>query len=211
MENSNSHKPRSASGGLLGAAMITAAVCSCLAMGLGFWLGGTFNGNQSAQTSLKEQVPEIFAAAATGTDTMAVATGPVSRDAEGVFFLDFITGDLQCLVYYPQTGGFGARYFTNVQQQLGGGKNNRYLLVTGSATQPPTAGTVRPGSSMVYVTDTTTGRFAAYAVPYDTTLERRRQAQIGALVPIAVGPIRNFEVRDPGKNKPAGLVDPKNR
>jgi hypothetical protein len=211
MENSTPAKPRFGSRGLLTAAMVTAAGTSCLALALGFWLGGTWQNNQTPATSLQDQVPEIFAAAASGTDTMAVATGPVSRDAEGVFFLDFITGDLQCLVYYPQTGVFGARYFTNVQQQLGGGKNNRYLLVTGIASQPATSGTVRPGGSLIYVTDTTTGRFAAYAVPYDTTLERRRQTQIGTLVPVAVGPIRNFEVRDPGQNQPAGIVDPKNR
>ncbi len=32
---------------------------------------------------------------------MAIATGPIDDDSEGVFFLDYLTGDLQCWFYYP--------------------------------------------------------------------------------------------------------------
>lgn len=189
---------------MLATVALLASVSSCAALAVGFWLG-------KSQPAAVEPLPQIFADAATATDSMAVATGPVSKDAEGIFFLDFLTGDLQCLVYYPRVGVFGARYFANVQQQLGGGKNSKYLLVTGQATTPASSGTVRPGGSLVYVTDVTSGRFAAYIVPFDTTLESRRQSQAGSLVPVAVGPIRNFELRDPAQNQPAAIIDPNNR
>ncbi len=186
-------------GGLL---IATASLCSCLALAAGFWLGHKPTANAP--------LPPLLAAAATASDTMAVATGPIGKDAEGIFFLDFITGDLQCLVYYPRAGGFGAHYFSNVLPQLGGGgKNSKYLMVTGQAVVNASSGGARPGASLVYVTDTTTGLFAAYAVPWDQTAESSGRVQSGPLVYVGGGPIRNYQLRDPGKNQPAAVVDPK--
>lgn len=186
---------------LLVIALAFASVSSCVALAVGFFAG-------KSQAPSRAELPPIFGAAASATDTMAVATGPVSQDAEGVFFLDFITGDLQCLVYYPQAGTFGGRYYTNVRQQLGGAGKSRYLLVTGQIGQRAASSTVRPGASLVYVTDVNTGLFAAYAIPFDRTAERSRSAQGGALIPVEVGPIRNFQVRDNNGKKPAAIVDP---
>ncbi len=184
-----------------GATLIaTACVCSCLAVATGFWLG-----HQPAKTPL----PQLMASAAAASDTMAVATGPIGKDAEGIFFLDFITGDLQCLVYYPRAGGFGAHYFGNVLPHLGGsGKNSKYLMVTGQAIVSGSTGGARPGASLVYVTDTTTGMFAAYAVPWDQTAESSGRIQAGSLVYAGGGPIRNYQLQDPRKNQPAAVVDP---
>lgn len=184
------------------AGSLTTAILCGAALAVGLWLG-------------KQETPQIpaplFAAAAASTENMAVATGPVSRDAEGIFFLDFITGDLQCLVYYPRAGGFGARYFTNVLPALGGGgKNSKYLMVTGQATTTATSGGPRPGASLVYVTDVTTGLFAAYAVPWDQTAESGGRMQSGPLVPVGGGPIRNYQLRDPAQDQPAAIVDPNN-
>lgn len=184
--------------------MAAATGCCCAAVGLGFWLGQT--------RSPASPLPQLMAAAAASSDTMAVATGPVGRDAEGIFFLDFITGDLQCLVYYPRAGGFGAHYFGNVLPHLGGGgKNSKYLMVTGQALVSSSTGGARPGASLVYVTDTTTGLFAAYAVPWDQTAEASGRAQSGGLLYAGGGPIRNYQLRDPGKNQPAAVVDPNNK
>lgn len=178
-----------------------ASLCSCSALAIGFWLG------QERPTAAP--LPPILAAAATGSDTMAVATGPIGRDSEGIFFLDFITGDLQCLVYYPRAGGFGAHYYGNVLPHLGGGgKNSKYLLVTGQAIVSGSSGGARPAASLVYVTDITTGLFAAYAVPWDQTAESSGRVQSGGLVYAGGGPIRNFQLRDPAKNQPAAVIDP---
>lgn len=183
----------------------TACLCSCLALGAGYWLG--------QKPLAPSPLPPLLAAAAVSGDTMSMATGPIGRDSEGVFFLDFITGDLQCLVYYPRMGGFGAHYVTNVMQHLGGGagQNAKYLMLTGQATVTGTTGGARPGGSFVYVTDTTTGIFAAYAVPWNPTAETSGQIQTGALVYVGGGPIRNFQLQAPGNNKPAAIVDPKNK
>jgi hypothetical protein len=181
--------------------LVAGSLCSCIALGAGLWMG-----RQSSPTA---QLPPMWASAAAVCDTMAVATGPVGRDSEGVFFLDFITGDLQCLVYYPRAGGFGAHYFGNVLPHLGGGgKNSKYLMVTGQAVVAASSGGARPAASLVYVTDTTTGMFAAYAIPWDPSAESSGRVQTGAVVYVGGGPIRNFQLRDPGQNKPAAVVDP---
>ncbi|MEZ6135391.1 MAG: hypothetical protein R3C53_10825 [Pirellulaceae bacterium] len=183
---------------------ITAAacLCSCAALLAGFWLGT----RQDQQTMV---LPPLAADSASANDSMAIATGPVSDDAEGIFFLDFATGDLQCLVYYPRLGGFGARYFGNVLPQLGGGgRNSQYLMVTGQAVTKGSSGNVRPANSLVYVTDVTNGTFAAYAVPWDRTAESSGRAQGGALVFVGGGSIRNYQLQDPRNNQPAAIVDP---
>jgi hypothetical protein len=181
--------------------IVASSGCTMLALMAGFFLG---------QRNTPPPLPPMLAAAAASSDTMAVATGQISKDAEGIFFLDFITGDLQCLVYYPRSGGFGARYFTNALPHLGGGggKNSKYLMVTGQAVVTSSAGGSRPGASLVYVTDVTTGMFAAFAVPWDQTAESGNRMQSGGLVYVGGGPIRNYQLRDPAFNPPAGIIDP---
>ncbi|MGN6136318.1 MAG: hypothetical protein ACTHOU_17680 [Aureliella sp.] len=159
----------------------------------GYWLGS----HSRQPASLLELSP--VASAASGAN-MAVATGQVSEEAEGVFFLDYLTGDLQCLVYYPRSGAFGARYYTNVHGQLPSqGKNAEYLMVTGAAMSTRTSSNVRPANCLVYVTDVNSGTFAAYAVPWNKTAESSSQAQGGPLVFVGGGPIRNYQVAEPPK------------
>ena len=179
-----------------------------LATATGYWLGS----QERRQVSLLDLQP--IAASATGTN-MAVATGQVSEEAEGVFFLDFLTGDLQCLVYYPRSGAFGARYYTNVHAQMPTqGKNGEYLMVTGAALSTRTSSNVRPANCLVYVTDVSSGTFAAYAVPWNKSAESSSQAQGGPLIFVGGGPIRNFQLADvPKKAAPIGKApaanDPK--
>jgi len=188
-----------------GRSLAVGVLLSCLLMiagFLGFWLRGS---QQSAQVQL---VP-LKAATADSTDSMAMATGLIGEDMEGVFFIDFNTGDLQCLVFYPRSGAFGAHYYTNVRAQLGGvGKNSKYLLATGCAAPRATTIGARPGGSLVYVTDINTGLFAAYAVPWDRNAEATGRPQAGPLVFVGGGPIRNYQLPNQQNVQPPALADP---
>lgn len=198
--NSQNEKQQNTLSFRTAALLLFSFVGGCSTLAVGVWLG-----REAAPVSL----PALHAASAASSDSMAVATGQIGKDSEGIFFLDFVTGDLQCLVYYPRARGFGAHYVGNVLQHLGGGgKNANYLMVTGQAVVPSSTGGTRPGASLVYVTDTTSGLFAAYAVPWDMTAESGGRIQSGGLVYVGGGPIRNFQLRDPVKNQPAGIVDP---
>ena len=168
----------------------------------GYWFG------RSQEPASIRLFPRA-AATADSSDSMAMATGLISEDMEGVFFIDFNTGDLQCLVYYPRARAFGAHYYTNVRAQLGGiGKNSKYLLGTGFAAQGAATIGPRPGGSLVYVTDVNTGMFAAYAIPWDRNAEVTGRAQSGPLVYVGGGPIRNYQLANPPIGQPPAVVDP---
>ena len=68
-------------------------------------------------------VPEFPLQAATATvgGSFAIATGMIDSDVEGLFVLDFVTGDLQCAVLNFRTGKFNAVFRANVLQDLGSG------------------------------------------------------------------------------------------
>ncbi|MEM7477277.1 MAG: hypothetical protein AAF483_20015 [Planctomycetota bacterium] len=183
--------------------LVAACFCTCLATAAGFWLGTTGNN--------LEGIPPALAASASSSETMAIATGPISDDAEGIFFLDFVTGDLQCWVYYPRQGTFGAKFGANIGAQFGPpGKNSKMMMVTGAAKPGVGAGGSRPGASLVYVADGTKGIFAAYAVPWNKGAESGGRPQAGQLVYAGGGPIRNFNVPNGGNQNPAAPANPAN-
>lgn len=193
-----------------GVAVVTAAcLTTCVALWVGWRLGSQ---SQPALIAAAPTLPQLHASASAIGDSMAVATGAVSEDAEGVFFLDFNTGDLQCMVFYPRAGAFGAHYFANVLPALGGGgKNSKYLMVTGQAVVRAGSGNTRPAASLVYITDVTNGTFAAYAVPWDRTAESAGRPQSGPLILVSNGSVRNYRLPDPNNRQPAGIVDPNNK
>jgi hypothetical protein len=178
--------------------------------GLAYWFG-----SQAANGSKLIAAPQFLplaAATADSTDTLAMATGMVSEDAEGVFFLDFNTGDLQCMVFYPRNGAFGAHYFANVRAHLGaGGRNSKYLMGTGSIVQRAHTGGPRPAGCLVYVADVTAGVFAAYAIPWDRTLEASGRGQGGPLIYVGGGQIRNYQLPNQVNGAAPAVVDPNAR
>lgn len=138
----------------------------------------------------------IKAVATDRGQNFAVATGPVDAGVEAFFFLDFLTGQLRGVVLSNQTRNFQTTYEANVfadltaviqlknaeiqklnaQAARSGGptrpeiqipQSPNYLLVTGLADirRGPSVG-VRPGQTMVYVTETNTGIVLAYMVPW---------------------------------------------
>ncbi len=135
--------------------------------------------------------PEVLRATAThGGANLAVATGPVSEESDGIFFLDYITGNLQCWVYNPRIQQFGARFETNITRELPATKNAEYLLVTGAAQPGPTASNARPGGCLVYVVDVKSGLFAAYTMPWTRAAETSGQTQQGPLIFVQGGQYR---------------------
>lgn len=118
--------------------------------------------------------PQFLNATAThGGDTMAMATGMIEEDCEGLFVLDYLTGKLTCYPVNPRMGTFGPfPYEANVAEELGveQGKQPKYLMVTGTmvahAAKLQADGETRPAKSMVYVADTSTGKWVAYWLPW---------------------------------------------
>lgn len=140
----------------------------------------------------------LHAVATDAGDTFSIATGPIDDEVEGLFTLDFLTGDLQCLVVNPRTAAWSVfRY--NVLADLGtkpGGKAAQLLMVTGAwSTRAIGAGATRPADSVVYVADAVSGNVGVYAVPWNRSIPATGRTQEGALVQIGLGKARNIVQR----------------
>ena len=111
---------------------------------------------------------QLKAAASHGGETFAIATGNVDEDVEGLFTLDFLTGDLQCLVVNPRNGALGGWFKTNVASVLSveKGKKPSYLMATGHINVAGGYGGQRPAASLCYVADANSGEVAAFTFPW---------------------------------------------
>src|SRR5487761_1117260 len=110
----------------------------------------------------------LHAVATDHVDNFALATGPLDDDTEALFYLDFISGELKATALSPIARKFFASYSANVVHDLGVdvGKNPKYLMVTGNSVFRRGGGQVQPGNAVVYVAELTSGKVAAYAVPW---------------------------------------------
>ena len=176
-----------------------------LGLGLGLLVGvGMMVGTLTAltnQSAVALTVPPtlLHASASHSGDSMALATGPIDSDAEGLFILDYLTGDLQCFVINPRTGQWGGMFKYNVIQDLGveQGKKPNFAMVTGHADfQRGAATAATPALCAVYVADANTGNFAAYGLMWNRTMARSAALQTGTLIRLGVGKARALEIRE---------------
>lgn len=122
----------------------------------------------------RQPLPKVHAITSQADDSFAVCTAPVdmANGIEGIFVLDFATGDLTGGVLNAASGTFTSSYKCNVLNDLGfqpgQAKNPRFLLVAGEAELRPSPrlGRRQFAHTVIYVTDCTTGATAAYGVPW---------------------------------------------
>ncbi len=172
-----------------------------LLVGVGMMVGTLVAVHWQSETQLLLPETALYATGATGGKSMAVATGPIDSDMEGLFTLDFLTGDLQCFVMYTKgvlAYKFGGAFKTNVIKDLGIGKAKApsFLMVTGQTNFLRGGGADRPALSVVYVIDENTGRFAAYGLLWNTGNAAGGIAQGGQLRLLQVGKVRSIDLRD---------------
>ena len=138
----------------------------------------------------------LNATATHGSDTMALATGPVANGVEGLFILDFITGELTCSVLNPRTGTLGGAFSANVVADLGveQGKQPKYIMVTGQADFRVQGGNIQPAQSVVYVADSNTGRWAAYWLPWNRQAASYNFTQASHMCVLGKGAARNIQL-----------------
>jgi len=148
-------------------------------LAVGLLLGLAIGGAMTVGVLLGQRGPELAAAtglkdlqlkamASHGSDTFAIATGPVDDDVEGLFTLDFLTGDLMCFVVNPRNGQMGGMFRANVANALSveKGKKPHYLIATGTINTAGGYGGAKPAASLCYVVDANTGEVAAFSFPW---------------------------------------------
>lgn len=155
---------------------------------------GFLAGRLSSTT--QPQLPlTIGAVGAVSDDKFSVATGIVSDQAEGFFVLDHNSGVVQCHVYYPRNGQFLASFTANVGEVIGGGKGAKYLMVTGQADMTRGGRSMALSPTVLYVLNTTSGAYAAFAVPFDYQAMAQGRPQAGLLLPMGKGSTNLVPVR----------------
>lgn len=140
----------------------------------------------------------LHAVATDRYDNFAIATGSLDEDIEAVYFLDFLTGDLMGAALGIQTGRFIAFYKYNILGDFGvdASKNPRFLMVTGFANLVRGGARMQPANSVIYVAELTTGKVAAYSIPWDPTSHRRNQPVMGTFARLDVQQFRNVAIRE---------------
>jgi len=130
-------------------------------------------------------LPKVLAETSLADDSFAVCTVPINGAIEGLFMLDFETGDLSGGILNPNSNPprFSGGYKHNVLKDLGfkAGqvKNPKFLLVSGLADMP-VGGNMKFAQSVLYVTDSSTGTTVAYGIPWN------EQQVVAELVPLDV-------------------------
>jgi hypothetical protein len=188
---------------MLCAGMVLSAVFAAgFVFGTGFHLEKQQVSQQPA--SQLQLTPDMIlhADSAMRSDKVALATGQVADGTEGLYALDFASGDLFCWVLNPKAGaGFKAQYVTNVLEPLGlkKGEENDFLLTTGAIDNsgvPTGNNATRPANSVCYVADGNTGRVAGFTFYYSRNVSAQRAMQFGELVKVCEGTTRGNIERD---------------
>ncbi|QDU54958.1 hypothetical protein [Aeoliella mucimassa] len=162
-------------------------------LGFGIMLGAVLGLNIQG---LWPQVP-LHATATEGYESFSIATGLVDNEVEGLYFLDYLTGDLVGAVVNPKTGKFNARFTYNISQDFPtAGRNAKYLMVTGLANMPRGRAGFQPASSIVYIADATSGQVGAYIMPWNSSMQAAGKPQAGAFQVLDVQQFRTTAIRD---------------
>lgn len=168
------------------------------------WLAGGLAAGLVLGLFARTMLPRVpvQASATEGFDNFAIATGLADGTVEGVYFLDYLTGELKCAVVNPKTGKFTASFHYNVAadfRQAGAAAGNaKYLLVTGLADMPVPrgGGNVQLGKSIVYIAEANTGIVAAYTIQWNPALLARGTPQEGVFRLLDIMPFRSTAIRD---------------
>lgn len=156
---------------------------SMLLSAAGLFVAGVAVGSLSR----REDMPRVLAATAVADETFAACTAPIEDGIEGLFLLDFETGDLTGGVLNRNTSKFSTGYRCNVLKDLGfkagKAKSPKFLLTTGLADFAGNAGT-NMARSVLYVTDAATGVTVAYGIPWNAQQANAAAPSSAQLMPL---------------------------
>jgi hypothetical protein len=185
---------RTSSWGMLAAGLIVG-----LAIG-GAMIVGVLVGRRADSVASLPGLADLHlkAMASHGGDNFAIATGPVDEDVEGLFTLDFLTGELHCFVMNPRAGGLAGAFKANVASDLEvqKGKKPNYLIATGAFNFSASYNNFKPAKCLVYVADGNTGDIACYTFPWSSTVTN--SGGLGTMLPMSLvykGKTRTVAIR----------------
>jgi hypothetical protein len=165
-------------------------VALCLGVAVGLVAGRGLSG-----FSATDDLP-LHALATHGNDSMAIATGPITDNMEGLVTLDFLTGEMKLFVLSHRTGKFvlGARQNVLADLAIEKGKKPAFLLAMGGSTFIQGGAALQPASSTVYVCDANTGNFMAYGIQYSSTAYKSATPSQAVFLKLDAGKARDLNL-----------------
>jgi hypothetical protein len=150
--------------------------------------------NQESQAAALGEL-RLKASATNSSETFAIATGRIESDVEGLYCLDFLTGDLSCFVISPRGKGFAGLFKTNIVKDLPPEKGQKaaYVMVTGYIN---VRGNPNSPQSLVYVADANSGVWAAYSFPWAKGASSAGVTQAQQMVLVTAGKARDLSLRE---------------
>jgi hypothetical protein len=178
--------------------MLAVGLCAGLLVGVGMMIGTLVAVNRPVSSTPPLPETLLHASASHSGKSFAMATGFIDTDIEGVFLLDYLTGDIHCFVLSTRIGKWVGTFKHNVIPDLGvqQGKEPNYVMVTGQAAFQRGAATTSPAGCAVYVADANTGQFVAYTIMWNRTMGRANAPQTGGFTLLDGGKARTLEIRD---------------
>jgi hypothetical protein len=142
------------------------------------------------------QVP-LHAVATHGQDNFAICTGPLDQDVEGIFVLDFVTGDLKAAVLNVQSRRFTTLFVYNVVRDLptSNNKNPHYRIVSGVADIRQAVQAGQLARCVIYVAEVNSGQLVAYGVPWTPGRANNTVPYTGTLIPLDRWQYRTTAIR----------------
>lgn len=127
-------------------------------------------------------------AASTGdrSEDVIMCTGLIDNDGEGIFVLDTVTGDLKGWVMDTRSNEFRTGYAINVLDALevNVNSNPEFTMTTGMQTFRPARGQSQLANIVIYVGESTSGKIAAFGVPWGNARRSNATPLVGAFVPL---------------------------
>lgn len=136
-----------------------------------------------------QPLPRALAMSSISEGAFAACTAAIDMNTEGIFLLDFETGDLNGGVLNQNSAKFTTAYRHNVLEDLGFKpgqvKEPRFLIVPGRASFSGNVGG-RMAQSVLYVTDASTGVTVAYGIPWNPQQANAAKPMMAELVRLDV-------------------------
>jgi hypothetical protein len=136
----------------------------------------------------------LSAATADRNEKFGLITARVTVDSEAVFVIDYLTGRLSGALLQRTRGAtaFVNFFYRNLAEDFKvGASSTPYYAVSSGIAEIPNSGGSQWGQSALYVAELTSGKVAAYAIPFQIT---QRKLPPQPLAPIDAFPFREATV-----------------
>jgi len=147
----------------------------------------------SLSSGILPQAP-LYGSATHGQEGFAICTGPLTDSIEGVYVLDYLTGELRG-AGLSIFGKFTSTYQYNILKDFEASKSPKFLMVTGVADLRPTGQKLKMGRSVVYVAEVNSGFVAAYGVPFDPSAQSQGRGVSASFIPLDAAKFRDVKIR----------------